>query len=488
MSNNILKDLEPSKVFYYFEKISSIPRGSGNEKEISNYLVDFAKERGLYVRQDDYLNVIIKKDGTKGYENAPAVILQGHMDIVCDKNKDVEHNFEKDGIKLLIDEDYVTADGTTLGADNGIAIAFALAILDSDDICHPPIEAVITTDEEVGLTGALNIDVSDLEGKYFINLDSEEEGEFVVSCAGGLRANINLPLQISKINTDNLLVKEIAVKNLKGGHSGTEIDKGRANANRLTGRVLCKLNKELDIKLIDIFGGTKDNVIPRESFCKVVINKDDENIFDQIVESVSKDISREYRSSDPDISIYTSTINCNSKVEVIDNDALTKLIFLLMGLPNGVQTMSFEIEDIVESSLNLGSLVKKDDKILFQFAVRSSVRSLKYYITKQLELFANICHAEFIKTKEYPEWEYNNNSKLIDICVNTYEKMYNKKPIVKALHAGLESGVFIEKKSDLDAISIGPNLFDVHSPDERLSISSTKRTWEYLLEVLKEIK
>lgn len=486
--SSVLKGLEPERVFYYFEEISKIPRGSGNEQEISDYLVAFAKERGLYVNQDSYLNVIIKKDGTTGYENAPTVIIQGHIDMVCEKNANTDHDFENDGIKLLIDGDFITADGTTLGADNGIAVAYALALLDADNIAHPPLEIIMTTDEEVGMTGALNMDVSELVGNYFINMDSEEEGELCVSCAGGLRAHINLPFNSSEIKTSDYIIKEISVKNLKGGHSGMDIDKGRANANKLTGRILCKLNEKLDIKLIDIYGGMKDNVIPRESFCTIAINKNDEETFIELLDSVSSNIANEYRTSDPDITIYSSTINCETTVEVIDSDALQKVVFLLMTLPNGIQTMSSELEDIVESSLNLGRVAKEDDKIVFLFAIRSSIRSLKYHITKQIELFAKMCNAEFIKTNEYPEWEYNKDSKLLNICVETYEKMYGKKPLVKAIHAGLEPGVFIEKLPKLDAISFGPDTIDVHSPDEKVSISSTRRTWEFLCNVLKEIK
>lgn len=479
----VLNNLEPKKVFYYFEEISNIPRGSGDEKQVSDYIVDFAKNRGLEVYQDEYYNVIIKKPGTIGYENAPTVILQGHLDMVCEKNMDKKHDFSKEPIALRIQDDFIMADGTTLGADNGIAVAYSLALLDSNDIPHPPLEVLLTTDEEVGLCGALKFDESKLNGKYFINLDSEEEGELLVSCAGGLKVHLNLPITF-KNTTKNSIIK-IVIKGLKGGHSGMEIDKNRANANRLLGRLLNVLQKELSFDISDIGGGLKDNAIPREAYVHLAVDEKNLDRFATIVKEEEIKYNHEYENSDPNIQIVIKKIEQTSNVYT--DDLKEKLIFLLLTLPNGIQTMSSEIKDLVESSLNIGVIEKTKAQIEIIIAVRSSVESLKYHINDQLKLFANITGASFVETADYPEWEYNNNSKLRQLFETTYESLYNKKPLIKAIHAGLECGVFAKKIKDLDLISLGPNMYDVHTPDEKVSISSTKRTWEFLLETLKRV-
>ena len=489
MKNRVLNGLEPEKVFYYFEELSKIPRGSGNEKAASDYLFDFGKKRNLFVMQDEFLNIIIKKPASIGYENSPSVIIQGHIDMVCEKNANIEHDFTKDGIKLLVDGDDVKADGTTLGADNGIAVAYALALLDDNTIEHPELEIVMTTDEEVGMTGAINMDVSELNGKYFINLDSEEEGELVVSCAGGLRGAIKIPIvHETMTNNNEYIIKEIFINNLKGGHSGMDIDKKRGNANKLTGKILCKLNDDLDIKLLDLYGGMKDNVIPREGFLSIVINKNDEKLFEKVLDDISAEISNEYKHTDGNISVYSVSFEFSNEIEYISKETTENIIFLLMNLPNGVIDMSPVLENIVESSLNLGKVSIENSEIEFLFAIRSSIKSVKFHISKQLELFAKKCGGSYTTCNEYPEWEYNQDSNLLSTCVNVYAKIYGDKPIVKAIHAGLEPGVFIEKLPHLDAISFGPNVYDVHSPDERFSITSTQRTWEYLKEVLKSLK
>ncbi len=439
---NELLNMEPRSVLKYFYEINQIPRESGNEKEVSDYLVAFAKERNLEVTRDESLNVMIRKPGTKGMEEAPGVIIQGHMDMVCEKNADSDHDFTKDPIRMLIDGDHLTADGTTLGADNGIAVAMGLAVLDADNLEHPPLEVVVTTDEEVGMTGALNFDISSLKGKYFLNLDSEEEGEFTVSCAGGLKAMINQPIQRQTVSTDGLVCKEVAVRGLIGGHSGVEIDKCRANAARLTGRILCKLDESVEMQLVDIHSGTKDNVIPREAFFTVVFPKEQESAFDEILDRVGAEVSNEYRTSDPDITLVSETLDIGTQVEVLFEQNMESAIFLLMGLPGGIQTMSAELEGFVESSLNLGKIAVEDDHIVYLFAVRSSVRSLKYYITDQLELFARYTGSEFIKTAEYPEWPLKKDSGLADRASEVFERMYGKTPIIQSIHAGVEPGVF----------------------------------------------
>lgn len=479
--------LEPQSVIHFFLEISKIPRESGNEQQISDYLVSFAKERHLEVIQDSYLNILIRKPATKGLEDRPGVILQGHMDMVCDKNSDIKHDFTKDAIDVIIDGDHLTANGTTLGADNGIAVAMGLALLDADNLAHPAIELLVTTDEEVGMTGAINFDVKQFKGKYFLNLDSEDEGQIYVSCAGGMRTAISLPIQREYIKSKDFVCKEVLIKHLMGGHSGCDIEKGRANANKLTGRILCKLDEKIDMHIIDIFGGVKDNVIPREALFTVIFPEIEEPIFNKVLDEVAAEISSEYRTSDPNIEIVSETLEVEDETEVIVEEVLEKIIFLLMTLPNGVQTMSAELEGFVESSLSMGRLFIEDDHVNFVFAIRSSVNTLKHHIADQLELFASHCNAEFKRNSEYPEWAFKKDSRLLEKAIEVYEDLTGEKPEVKSIHAGLEPGVFLVKRPDIEAISLGPNMDAVHSPDEWVSISSIERTWKYFTKLLAEL-
>lgn len=483
-----IKELKPQKVFRYFHEISQIPRGSGNERELSDYMVAFAKARNLEVIQDKYMNVIIRKPGTKGYENAPITILQGHLDMVCEQNAGTGHDFEKDPIDLVVEGEWLTANGTTLGADNGIAVAYALAILDSDDIEHPPLEILMTTDEEVGLTGALQLDKSLLKAKYFINMDSEEEGELTVGCAGGLKAGLRLPITYTTNTYTEPVIKNIVIKNLKGGHSGVDIHKNRSNADRLLGRVLSHLRDEFSLRIIDISGGTKDNVIPREAMVTVVIEGEQIALFDDMFKQIVQIIKHETNTSDPNITITEQTLSYTDDIKIMSKNTSDSVIFTLINVPNGIQTMSADLEGMVESSLNMGKCAKENDEVIFLFAIRSSVRSLKYHITHQVEWFAKEIGAKFIQTADYPEWEYKPESNLISQSIKVYEDLYGKKPVVKAIHAGLEPGAFLEKLPHLEAISLGPEMEEVHSPNERLHIKSTERTWTYLIALLKAIK
>ncbi len=483
-----LENLEPSKVFYYFEEINNIPRRSGNEKELSDYMVAFAKERDLEVIQDAYMNVIIKKPGTAGYENAEAVVLQGHLDMVCEQNAGTGHDFEKDPIDMMVDGEWLTANGTTLGADNGIALAYSLAVLDSDTIEHPPLEVVFTTDEEVGLTGALQMDKSVLKAKYFINIDSEEEGELTVGCAGGLKAGLYLPIQYTSNQFDEPVVKQIEIKNLKGGHSGVDINSNRANASRVMGRILSHLRDEFSLRLINIAGGTKDNVIPREASATIVIEDEHINLFNDMFAEVVANVKHELKTGDPDVTITEKTLSYEEDMKVFSKLSSDNVIFTLINAPNGIQTMSADLEGMVESSLNVGKCQIENDEVVFLFAVRSNVKSLKYHITNQLEWFAKQIGAKFIQTADYPEWEFKPDSNLLRQAAGIFEDMYGKKPLVKAIHAGLEPGAFLEKLPHLDAISIGPDMEEVHSPNERLHIASTARTWDFLQEILKSLK
>jgi dipeptidase D len=480
-----ISNLKPEAVFKYFEEISKIPRGSGNEKAISDYLVNFSKNHGLQVIQDESLNIIIRKPGTPGYENSPGVILQGHMDMVNEKNSGTVHDFDKDPLKLRVIDDMLYATDTTLGADNGIAVAMGMAVLASNDIPHPPIELLVTTEEETGMGGAMALDMSKLRGRMLINIDSEEEGKLLVSCAGGVRVLMSLPVKREAANT---LFKPylLTIKGLKGGHSGAEIDKGRGNSIKILGRVLNDLLSAFDMQLCSISGGSKMNAIPREAEAVLLF---DSSHVSKVKDSISlwnETLKNELHTADPGISL--SLEECEMPKDVLDKESCHKAISALMLMPCGIKSMSMDIKGLVESSNNLGVLTTNDDSILYECAIRSSVKSLKYAILEEIKLLAALTGSTIETTGDYPEWQYNPVSPIRDTFVRVYEKLYNKEPEIYALHAGVECGLFKEKLPDLDMISFGVNLYDVHTPDEHLSIPSTERGYVYLCEVLKELK
>ncbi|MBC8631392.1 aminoacyl-histidine dipeptidase [[Eubacterium] tenue] len=481
--NRVLNDLQPSLVFKYFEEISQIPRGSKNEKGISDYLRNFGESLGLETIQDESLNIIIRKPATPGYENAPGVVLQGHMDMVCEKNKSTNHDFMKDPIKLRIDGDYVYATDTTLGADNGIAVAMGLAILASNDIAHPALELLVTVDEEAGMTGAMALDGSLVKGKYILNLDSEEEGYLLVSCAGGVTALSTLPVELVKPEATKKSYL-LEVKGLLGGHSGMDIIKQRGNANKILGRLLNLLNVDFDIAKVE--GGSKNNAIPREADCVIMVNNDQIDEFTTQLKDITNIFKHELRTSDPGLEIACSE---TATPELILNSASKdKVIKMLNLIPNGIQTMSMDIENLVESSTNLGVLRTTDSTVTFECAVRSSVKSLKEDITARMELLVTELGGNLELISDYPAWEYAKDSNLEKVCIEAYKNLTGKEPIIMALHAGLECGLLLDKIPNAEAISFGPNMYDVHTPNEHLSISSTENTWKYLLEVLKSIK
>lgn len=481
----ILQNLEPKAVFQYFEEISNIPRGSGNEKGISDYLLNFGKELGLESIQDEALNVIIKKPGTPGYENAPTVIIQGHMDMVCEKNNGVEHDFEKDPLKLRIVDDYIYATDTTLGADNGIAVAYAMAILASNDIPHPPIEVLLTTDEETGMSGAMAIKKENLQGKILINLDNEEEGYLLVSCAGGVRSTATLKVDEQEIGSKKLI--KINISGLKGGHSGMDIIKERGNSNKILGRVLKGLLREVKFNLVSLNGGSKNNAIPREAEAIIAVNPNDENTAIEVINNWNNIIENELRAQDPGLKIEASITDIKTCKEFTD-ESTKKVVDLLYIYPNGINTKSTEIEGLVESSTNLGVLTTKDGVVEFDSAIRSSIPSLKEEIVLRSKTIVELLGGKFETTSDYPGWEYDPNSKVRDICQRVHKDMYGKEAKIVAIHAGVECGLFNEKLGNLDMISFGPNLYDVHTPDEHMSISSVKNCYEYLLGILKEIR
>jgi dipeptidase D len=483
---NILKNLEPKNVFRYFEEISQVPRSSGNEKQISDYLVNVAKGLNLEVIQDQALNVIIKKPGTKGYENSPVVIIQGHMDMVCEKNKGTEHDFAKDPIKLRVIDDMIYATDTTLGADNGIAVAYALALLDSTDIPHPPLEILITTDEETGMSGAMAVSKEYISGKILINIDNEEEGDLLVSCAGGVRSKFSLQGEVESLNGLNKVV-EISIRGLKGGHSGMEIIKERGNSNKLLGRVLKDLSKEIDFRVVSLNGGSKDNAIPRESDAIIGIKNSDLSKVKEVLAKWQEIFLNELRVQDPGVKVLL-----NEEIEQV-NEGFTKestdnAINLLVLIPNGIRTKSFEIENLVQSSSNLGVVKTIGNSVQYDSAVRSSIKSLKNQIIEESRAISELVGCDFKTVADYPEWEFNPESKVRELFKDVYKRMYGKEANIVAIHAGVECGLLSENLGGLDMISFGPDMYDVHTPQEHLNIKSVSNMWDYLKEILKELK
>ena len=477
---SVLENCEPKRVFYYFEEISKIPHGSKNTKEISDYLVSFAKEHQLRYVQDEYGNIVIYKAASAGYEKLPAVILQGHMDMVCEKEAGSNHDFEKDPLRLKIEDGFVTAEGTTLGADDGIAVAYALALLETDSYAHPALEVVITVDEEVGLLGAQNLDASCLSGKYLINLDSDEEGILLTGCAGGVSAISSIPV---KYRNASGCLYEVKIHGLQGGHSGMEIGKNRANANILMGRFLYGLKEQLPYELAELEGGQKDNVIPRECSCALLIQPEDTEILKDYACRLTAELRKEYSGSDAGISVSVE-FQEETQIGVLHPVSQEKVLFYLMNVPNGVQKMSGNIPGLVETSTNLGAARLEEEVFYASCGVRSSVNSAKYAVADKIEYLTEFLGGDYKKEGEYPAWEYREQSPLREHMIEVYQDMYQKAPRVEAVHAGLECGLFYEKIPGLDCVSTGPNLWDIHTPQEKMEIASVRRVWEYLIQVL----
>ncbi len=472
---NIDDFMSIEKVVRFFEEFSMIPHGSGNTSQIADYLVDFAKKRNLDYSRDSADNVIIRKAATKGYEQRPGVIFQGHLDMVAEKKPGAAIDMEKEGLSLYRDGDFLRAKDTTLGGDDGVALAYALAVLDSDDIPHPEFEAVFTSDEEIGLLGAVAIDPENIKGRLLINIDSDEEGVFTVGCAGGMRSDVTLPVRRTNSEFDSYRVK---VSGFKGGHSGVEIDKGRVNANKALIEIISKID---DISIKDIRGGNADNAIPRECECLFSSHID----HTALIERLGNELKERYADIEPDISV--SVEKAVSSVAGVCIEDSRKLISLLAALPSGIIAMSNDIPGLVETSLNMGILKLNGDNAEISFSVRSAKGSEKQALGNRLETIAMNHGADYSTRGAYPAWEYKKDSHLRDVMKNVYENMYGKSPEIVIIHAGLECGIFSEKIDGLDCVSIGPNNYDIHTTEERLSLSSLERVWEFLLNVLKEI-
>lgn len=478
----ILENLEPKEVFHYFEELSQIPRGTFNTKEVSDYCVKFANDRGLEVIQDEINNVIIKKPGTKGYEESDPVIIQGHLDMVCEKTELSDHDFTKDPLDIYVEDGYVKAVDTTLGADDGIAVAMALALLDSSDIPHPPLEAIFTVDEEVGMGGAEGIDLSPINGKMLINLDSEDEDTIIAGCAGGLSFRLNLPIGRKSLTGDCL---EVVVRGLKGGHSGQEIDQQRGNANKLAGRLLNRLNETMDIALSDVQGGAKDNVIP--SSCKFTIVVHDSIKAEVIIENMLNIWKQEFGADEPDLDVVVTKTENTEKSVMTDMD-MKKVIFFMNNCQNGVYGFSRSLKGLVETSDNLGVVTTEEGKVSFVLLIRSSVSSKLDELKEAFISWAEFLGGTYELSGAYPAWMYKENSRIRPIVAEVFERVYGSKPNISTIHAGLECGLLSGKKPELDCVSIGPKMFDIHSVNERLDIASTGRMWNLMKEILKECK
>ncbi|MDE7334396.1 MAG: aminoacyl-histidine dipeptidase [Lachnospiraceae bacterium] len=496
----MLEGLKPEEVFYYFEKICGIPHGSGNTKQISDYLADFAKKRNLEHYQDEVGNVIIIKDASSGYEDHEPVILQGHMDMVAVKAPSASIDMEKDGLKLIVDGDRLMAEGTSLGGDDGIAVAYGLALL-AGEYCHPRIEAVFTVDEEVGMNGARALDVSPIRAKRLINLDSEEEGVFLAGCAGGARVNISLSCE--KVKREGIPC-EVRISGLLGGHSGEEIGRERGNAICLLGRVLDNLFRKLDFCIENMQGGVADNAIPSSAKADILIAgyakggdgpekgqcgfsvEECTRIVNGVCEKINRELKEELAGKDEDVKVEAVCGQIRDGA-VAEGTLAKRMVSLLLGLPWGVQAMSAAMPGLVETSLNPGLLSMEEDCLKIDISVRSSLESARKALTGRLESLAYLAQAQIEVTGEYPGWAFKKESPLREKMAEVYRKLYNREPVVEAIHAGLECGLLAHKIPGLDCVSIGPDMKNIHTAKEELSISSASQVWEYLLKLLKEL-
>ncbi len=477
----VLENLEPKRVFGFFEQMCAIPHGSGNTKAISDWLKAFADARGLEVHQDSMGNVIIIKEASAGYEQAEPVIFQGHMDMVCEKAPGCTKDMETEGLDLATDGDTVYAEGTTLGGDDGIAVAMALAILDDPEIRHPRFEAVFTVDEEIGMLGAVDIDVSPLKGRRMLNLDSENEGVFTVSCAGGNISRCVLPL--TRAPFDGTVLR-LTVGGLQGGHSGVEIDKGRGNSNMLMGRVLCAVSKVTDMRLICVDGGLKDNAIAQETVA--VISAADVNAVKTVCAQMQDALKNEYRSTDA--GVFTDVGETEADLLPMDAASTHNTVCLLACAPNGIQAMSHEIDGLVQTSLNLGVLKTEEQQLSASFCVRSSVETQKQMLVDRLTCLMSALGGSVEVSGDYPGWEFQKDSALRDLMAEVYTEQYGQSPRIEAIHAGVECGMFAGKLPGLDCVSFGPDLTEIHTFRERMHIASVQRTWKLVVEVLRRMK
>lgn len=478
------ENIYPERVFYYFGELAKIPHGSRNTKEISDYLVQFANNHELFSIQDEMNNVIIIKEASSGYENAAPVIIQGHMDMVCEKENGCIIDFAKDGLDLYIDGDFLKARGTTLGGDDGIAVAYALALLEASDIPHPRLEVIVTVDEEIGMLGAAEIDLSMLKGRMMLNIDSDEEGIFICGCAGGMSVHTCIPVTRTRQSGTKFT---ITVNGLSGGHSGVEIDKEHGNADIIMGRVLRCIFNETPFGILSLEGGMKDNAIPRECTAEILLSDDKKEAVYEIVKQMDTILKKELVSSDSGVTV-SCTPDGSTEGDALDFSSVNRVIYYLRTVPNGILHMSQQMNGQVETSLNLGIMKLTEDALTTVTSVRSSVSTRKAEVYDKVAAIVEMLGGTAETTGDYPAWEYKQDSALRPTVEKVYEKLFHKKPVFETIHAGLECGLISEKIENLDCVSFGPANYDIHTPKERLSISSTGRIWDFLTEFLREMK
>ena len=480
----VLSGLEPQKVFEYFEKLCAVPHGSHNTKQISDLCVGFAQELGLRWRQDSVNNVVIWKEASPGYENAAPIILQGHIDMVCVKTEDNPKDMAKEGIDLVTDGEWVWADRTTLGGDNGIAVAMILAILADDTLPHPPLEAVFTVDEEVGMDGAFFLDCSDLKGKKLLNLDSEEEGVFTVSCAGGVRLDCFLAGEQESL--DGEVGYAITLDGLQGGHSGADIHRGRASANQVMGRVLYSAMERIPgLRLADIRGGKFDNVICSKNQARIAVPASRTEELEGFIQEFDAVLKNEYTGCDDGISLICERSELS---EALSAEVTFRMLRVLLALPQGVQAMNVDFPGLVQTSLNLGIMGMEEDGLHFSISIRSCIASQKAMMVQRVRAIVAGARGTVSERSNYPGWQYARQSALREDVLEAYKAVSGKEGAIEATHGGLECGLFIEKIPGLDAVSLGPELHDVHSVKERLSVASTRRVYEMVCELLRRSK
>ena len=480
----VLSSLEPNKVFQYFEEISQIPRPTFQEKAISDYLVGFAENHHFEYHQDGIYNIIIIKEASEGMEDKEPIILQSHMDMVCEKDSSCQIDMQMNGLDLFVDGDYIGAKGTTLGADDGIGVAMSLAILDDDSIRHPRIEFICTVSEESGMEGATALDVSPVKGKRLINIDSEEEYIFTAGCAGGVRAEITLP--VSRYDVVGTKI-DIIVEGCTGGHSGTEIHKNRTNATLAVVEMLNGLvHKKFPFSIISFTGGNKDNAIPRQAYCSIVTDNDKINHVVNYLNMSAGDITRRVSMTDPNIKINVTTETVNTFI-ALDVESTKRVMDFLTSVPNGVEKMNPDIPDLVQTSLNLGIMSLVTDELHTNCLLRSSCEKDLDELLARIQSIAESLGGTMTSTGRYAAWEFNPNSDLRQKMEIIYKDIYGKKPVTDVIHAGLECGIISSKIPGIDCVSVGPTILDIHTPQERLSISSTQRMYKFLVKVVEEI-
>jgi len=480
-----MTNLEPKNVFHFFNEITQIPRPSKKEEKIGQYLIDFAKKRNLPVKTDKVGNILISKPATEGHQNTKKIILQAHQDMVCEKNSNVVFNFDTDAIQTWVDGDFLKAKGTTLGADNGIGIAMALAVLDSANIAHPALECLFTVDEETGLTGAFALEDNFLSGDALINLDSEDDGEIFVGCAGGIGTTAEWTFDLEPLPADFYAFR-VSISGLQGGHSGDDINKNRGNANKILNRFLWETNAKTDLRLVCFDGGNLHNAIPREAVAIAAVPmKDKENLRAWFNTFVSE-IEGEYLRYEPNINMEMETENDVN--QVINKNFSNKFFDAIYACPNGIKAMSPDLPNLVETSTNLASVkMPQPNQIQVVTSQRSSLESAKYDVAHQVQSVFRLAGAAVEIADGYPGWQPNMQSDILKTTEESYIRLFGEKPLVRAIHAGLECGLFKEKYPAIDMVSIGPQMNGVHSPDERLSISSTQKTWKWLVDVLENV-